>query len=74
MVIFFTLHMGDEYKNWGFIVLIAYVFDIAFWEFSSLIGQIVVIKKLQRSEASARGKSGFWKMLVTPPLYFRAIN
>jgi len=41
-VIFFTFHMDDEFKDWGWIVLITFFADIFIWETICGISQVII--------------------------------
>ena len=49
-VMFFTLHMDDEFWWWGLATFIFFVMELFAWEALSLFVQAIILKKLQGDE------------------------
>jgi hypothetical protein len=73
-ILFFTVHMQDEFFHWGMTSIILLFLELVVWETISMMRQhliLVLLKFVFRDAGSLVHQ--FLKLRVTPPLYSRFI-
>lgn len=73
-ILFFTVHMQDEFFHWGMTSIILLFLELVVWESVSMLSQLVYLLVLKKQKDSSSLLHKILKFMVTPPLYRRVIG
>ena len=73
-VIFFTVHMGDEFWHWVGCSAVLLFAELFIWETISMLFQVIVLAYLQKSPDTQKGGNANLRKMITPPLFKRVFK
>jgi len=73
-VIFFTVHMGDEFWHWVGCSAVLLFAELCIWETISMFFQTLLLIYLQKSPETQKGGNAGMRKMITPPLFKRVFK
>ena len=73
-VIFFTVHMGDEFWHWVGCSAVLLFAELCIWETVSMFFQTILLMYLQKSPETQKGGNAGLRKMITPPLFKRVFK